>query len=128
MRATHKSLILFGLAAVLGALVWFLSPLFTGHREPWDADSLYYHCGLLVAGFIPACVSARRFWLWALGAWLGQVLAFFVLLLRFQSGPLWPVGLFFLSIYALFSLAGAALGAGVHYFFCRHDSDVTNVA
>ena len=119
---------LFGLSAFLGALVWLLSPALTGHREPWDADSLFYHCGLFIAGFIPACFSAPRFWLWAIGAWLGQVLAFFVLLLRIQSGPLWPVGFLFLSLYALFSLAGAALGACVHCFFRSHVSASTKVA
>ena len=127
MRATHKTPILLGVSVILGALVWFLSPALTGHREPWDADSLFYHCGVFLAGFIPACFSARRFWLWALGAWLGQMLAFLVLLLCFGSGPLWLVGLLFLSFYALLSLAGAGIGAGVHYLFCRHVSHSTKV-
>ena len=128
MRANLKVAILFGLSVVLGALVWILSPALTGHREPWDADSLFYRCGLFLAGFIPACFSARRFWLWALGAWVGQLFAFVVLILRFGSGPLWLVGVFALFAYALWSLAGAGLGAGVHYLFRRHVSHSVNDA
>ena len=82
MKAAHKHLLLFGLSLLLGSLIWFLSAPLTGHREPWDADLPFYHCALVAAGFIPACFSARRFWLWAVGAWLGQVIAFFVLILR----------------------------------------------
>ena len=78
---------LFGLSALLGALVWLLSPGLPGHREPWDADSLFYHGGVFLAGFIPGCFSARGFWLLALGAWLGQLVGFLVLLLRFGLGP-----------------------------------------
>ena len=99
----------------------------TGHREPWDADSLFYQCGLFVAGFIPACFSSRRFWLWAFGTWLGQLIAFLVLVLRFGGGPLWPLGVLFLFVYALWSLAGAGLGAGVHYLFRRHVSDSVKI-
>jgi hypothetical protein len=118
MKATHKHLLLFGLSVLLGALIWLFSTPLTGHREPWDGNSSIYYCALVAAGFIPACFSARRFWLWATGAWLGQVFAFLVLILR-EPGPLWPLGLLFLSLYALLSLAGAAIGAGVHCLLNR---------
>lgn len=118
---------LLGLSVLLGALIWFLSPLLTGHREPWDADSPLYPCALVAAGFIPACFSARRFWLWAVGAWLGQIIAFFLLVLR-APGALWPLGFLFLCFYSLLSLAGAGLGAGVHLLFRRFCSHSTNVA
>ena len=107
---------MFGLAVILGALIWLLSPLFTGQREAWDAQSPYYDCALLLAGFLPACLSARRFWLWAVAAWLGQLAAFAFLVLHTVpvGADLWPVGLVFLTLYSLLSLAGAALGASVH--------------
>ena len=90
-----------------------LSAPLTGHREPWDAGSLYYPCVLVVVGFIPAWFHASRFWLWALGALLGQALVFVTLSVR-TPGPLWPVGLLFLFAYSLLSLLGAALGAWFH--------------
>ena len=127
MKTTHKHTLLLGLSVLLGALIWFLSPLLTGHREPWDAEPPYYYLSALVAaGFLPGCLSARRFWLWAVGAWIGQVAAFVFLIAR--SGNLWPVGLLLLCFYALLSLAGAALGAGVHLLFRRLFSRSTNVA
>lgn len=126
MKATHKHLLLFGLSLLLGSLIWFLSAPLTGHREPWDADPPFYHCALVAAGFIPACFSALRFWLWAVGVWLGQVIAFLVLVLQ-APGALWPLGFLFLSAYSLLSLAGAGLGAGVHLLFRRIISRSTNV-
>ena len=124
-----KSPLLFGFSVFLGALIWLLSPLLTGHREPWDASPSYYYSALVIAGFVPACLSARRFWLWAAGAWLGQLLAFAFLLARSdEPGGLWPLGLLFSFYYALLSLAGAGLGAGVHLLFRRFFSRSTNVA
>jgi hypothetical protein len=82
MKTTSKSPLLFGLSALLGALIWLLSPVLTGQREAWDASPAYYYSALIVAGFIPACLSARRFWLWAAGAWVGQLVGFALLLVR----------------------------------------------
>ncbi len=110
---------LFGLSILLGALIWFLSPMLTGHREPWDANPAFYPVALFAAGFIPACFSARWFWLWAAGAWMGQVIAFLYLVVRSGNGGLWPLGLAFLGVYSLLSLAGAGLGACVHLLFRR---------
>ena len=109
---------LFSLSMLMGALIWFLSPLLTGHREPWDANSPFYPLALVTAGFIPACFSARRFWIWAVGVGLGQMIAFLALMLR-ESGSLWPLGLVFLCFSSILSLAGAGLGAGVHLLFRR---------
>ena len=117
---------LFGLSVLLGALIWILSPMLTGHREPWDANSTFYPFALIAAGFIPACFSARRFWLWAVGAWVGQTSAFLALMLQ-EAGSLWPLGLVLLCLYSLLSLAGAGLGAGVHWVVRRFSSRSANV-
>jgi hypothetical protein len=128
MKSTrYRTSALLGLSVLLGALIWFLSPLLTGHREPWDAHSPFYPFALVAAGFIPACFSAHRFWLWAVGVWLGQTAAFLTLLLR-ESGSLWPLGLLALCFYSLLSFAGAGLGGGVHLVFRRFFSRSNNVA
>ena len=128
MKSTrYRISALLSLSVLLGALIWFLSPLLTGHEEPWDARSPFYPFALVAAGFIPACFSAHRFWLWAVGVWLGQVIAFLALMLR-EAGSLWPLGLLFLCFSSLLSLAGAGLGAGVHLLFRRFFSHSNKVA
>ena len=128
MKSSRSSvLVLFSLAVLLGALIWVLSPFITGHREPWDAHWPYYSFALVAAGFIPASFSAHRFWLWAVGVWLGQGSAFLAIVLR-GSGSLWPLGLLFLCFYSLLSLAGAGLGAGTHLVFRRFFFGSNNVA
>jgi hypothetical protein len=132
VKTRIKSPLIFCFAAVLGALIWFLSPLLAGHAEPWDAQSNYYGCALIVAGFVPACFSAQRFWLVAVGAWLGQVVAFLFRVIHpaepVVGADLWPVGLIFLCFYSLLSLAGAALGAGAHILLHRLFSSASKVA
>ena len=122
-----KPLLLFSLSVLLGGLIWFLSPIVAGHKEAWDGHPGYYPCALFAAGFIPACFSARWFWLCAVGAWLGQVIAFVFLFVR-SDAALWPLGLLLLCVYSLLSLVGAALGAGVHLLLRRLFSHGTKVA
>jgi hypothetical protein len=118
VRATLKSPLIFGFATILGALIWLLSLPLAGHREPWDAAPGYYPIALIVAGFLPACFAADRFWLSALGAWFGQLIGFAILLLRpdepGSGASFWPLGLVFVCFYSLLSLFGAIIGAGVH--------------
>ena len=122
MNRRHTFWFVFAVAILLGALVWFLSPLFTGLREPWDAQSGYYYYALFVAGFLPACLSARRFWRWAFGVWLGQVTAFAILVVATPTvgANLWPVGLLFLTLCSLLSLIGASVGAALHVLLFRY--------
>ena len=132
VKTTIKSSLVFGLGAVLGALIWFLSPLLAGHDEPWDAPSNYYRYALIAAGFVPACFSAQRFWLAAVGAWLGQMVAFLFGVVH-PAEPVvgvsfWPLGLVFLCFYSLLSLLGAVFGAGVHLALRRFFSHEPNVA
>jgi hypothetical protein len=93
-------------AAALSAAVWALSIPFTGKGEPWDAESPYYFVALAVAGGISGTVVPKRLWAHYLGAILGQVayeLAFLKL------GPLFIVGLVFLTGYSLIFVAAAAI-------------------
>jgi len=46
----RQSTLAFLVSAVASALIWAVSPLLTGHAEPWDADGLFYVACLVVAG------------------------------------------------------------------------------
>ena len=116
MKPKQKSLLVFGVATCLGALIWLLSPFFTGEQEPWDAQSPYYVGAIVVAGFVPACLSFERFYWSPVGVWTGQMGAV-LYLLSVSDGPsngLFLVGFVFLCVYSLWALAGAALGVAVH--------------
>ena len=90
------------------ALVWALSPLLTGFREPWDAPMPYYIAALVVAGAISGALLPKPIWAHYLGAVTGQIL-FELLFLR--VGPLLLLGVVFLLAYSLvFVLAAAATG------------------
>jgi hypothetical protein len=89
------------------ASVWALSPLLTGHREPWDTDGISYVVALAVAGFVAASLAPRPLWAHYVGALVGQ-LGYAVLLL---PGPLSVLGAAFFLGYSLIFLAAAALAA-----------------
>jgi hypothetical protein len=101
---------------VLGALVWALSPVLSGHAEPWDVEGVYYPASLLVAGLLSGFIRPQYFWGHYLGVILGQ-LAF--MLLFVPGGPLNIVGIAFLVVYSLITLAGAAAGAGIRRLLIR---------
>ncbi len=94
------------ISAALGAAVWALSPLITGHVEPWDSGAEYYPVALFIAGLLggAACPLPGVF-LAPLGVYIGQILYFFLFL---PSGPLWPLGLIFGGYFLLFAMAGSA--------------------
>lgn len=97
----------FLLASATAAVVWALSPWFTGHKEPWDAPGVYYAAALLLAGMLSGLINSRPLWAHFLGAIFGQVLYAVVFL---PLGPLAAVGLLFLALWSLLFLAGAYLG------------------
>jgi len=115
MKTTMGSALIFGFAAVLGALIWILSPILTGEIEPWESFYLYSFA-LFLAGFLPASFSAQRSWLAAVGAWLGQMAASYLVLYPAEPfGPsMWPLGLLFVCLFSLLSVVGAGVGAVVH--------------
>jgi hypothetical protein len=101
-------------SALLGALIWGMSPWITGMAEPWDSDMPYYPLALLSAGVALGFTWPEKPWIIFIGIWLGQ-LAYMVLFL--PIGPLVVLGMGFLAGYSLVALAGAALSAGVRKRF-----------
>jgi hypothetical protein len=97
-------------SAVASASVWALSPLLAGHREPWDADNLFYVVALVVAGSVAGLLAPRPLWAHYLGALVGQ-LGYEALFL--PIGPLFILGAAFLLGYALVFLVAAALAGWV---------------
>ena len=95
-------------AAVASALVWALSPWLVGHREPWDADGLYYVAALLVAGAVAGLFAPKPLWAHYVGALVGQ-LGYELLFLHI--GPLFILGAAFLLGYSLIFVAAVALVA-----------------
>lgn len=103
---------LIGLA--IGAAIWFLSPLITGRREPWDAGSGYYEGALLGAGLLGGLLLPEYWGRFAAGIFLGQVLVLMGGVLSDpSSGGLWPLGVVFLALYSLLVLLGVTLGSGL---------------
>jgi len=94
-------------AAVASGLIWVLSPLLTGHAEPWDADGPYYIVTLSVAGAVSGALVPRSLWAHYMGAVVGQ-LGYELLFLH--VGPLFVLGIvFLLGFSAIFLTAAAAV-------------------
>ncbi len=106
-------------SAFLAAMVWALSPLISGSKEPWDAQNLYYPIALAVAGFLAGALTSRIRWALFIGAVLGQLL-FEVLFLKI--GPLALVGLVFMCMYSLIFLAAAIIATYLRQWFMRRAS------
>ena len=100
----------FSVAAVLGAVIWGLSPLLTDAVEPWDAESPYYLLSLFVAGGLVGLLCPKHVWVAYLGIVMGQ-LAY--MLIALPSGPLLLLGVLFLFGYGVLSLLGLALASQV---------------
>jgi hypothetical protein len=105
----------FSAAAVLGAVIWGLSPLITKAVEPWGAESLYYFLSLFIVGGLLGLLFPRHIWVAYLGIVFGQ-LAYMLIVL--PSGPLLPLGVLFLLAYGLLSLLGLALASQVRRKWC----------
>ena len=106
-------------SAVFGAMVWALSPLLTGHQEPWDADGWFYVGALVVTGSLAGAMSPRPLWALYLGAFTGQ-LGYELIML--PVGPLLLLGAAFLLGYSAIFLAAAALAGSVRRRLARGPS------
>jgi hypothetical protein len=105
-----RATITLAVAAVSSSLVWVLSPLLTGHAEPWDADGPYFISALAIAGAASGGLSPKPLWAHYVGAISGQA----AFELSFLSvGPLFLVGVPFLFGYSIVFLAAAAVAAFV---------------
>ena len=96
----------FSISAILASLVWALSPLLTGHKEPWDASNHYYPLALFIAGLVAGLLGSRRKSAYYLGAIVGQLLYALIFL---RTGPLLLVGVGFMAIYSVAFYAAALL-------------------
>jgi len=111
----RKSAFLVGVG--LGALIWLLSPVATGRREPWDAPGGYYVGALLGAGILGGLAAPTHWGTAALGVFAGQALVLLGgVLAAPASGGLWPLGVVFLGVYSALSLLGAGVGAAARHF------------
>ena len=99
-------------SAATAALVWALSPLLVGQREPWDTDGIFYVVALAVAGSVASLLAPRPLWAHYLGALAGQ-LGYAALFLPLGESPL--LGAAYLCGYSLIFLAAAALVAFARY-------------
>lgn len=103
----RESIAGFVIAFVSGFAIWGLSPLLTGHTEPWDAGSMYYTTALLVTGLVAGGLCPRRIWPVLPGVALGQ---FTYMLLFLPKGPLIAVGFVTLFVFGVLTI-GAAFAA-----------------
>jgi hypothetical protein len=113
----------FLVAALLGAVIWGLSPLITEAVEPWDAESPYYFLSLFVAGGLVGLLCPRHIWVAYLGIVVGQ-LAY--MLIALPSGPLLPIGVLFLFGYGVLSLLGLVVASLVRRKSGRVDTRGVN--
>ena len=91
----RTTITVFTISISMGALIWFLSPMLTGHLEPWDSRISYYVVSLFLSGSILGLFVRRRFWIVPCGVVVGQL--FYMLLLSLlHSGPLVVLGVFYL--------------------------------
>jgi hypothetical protein len=95
-------------SAILGAIIWAVSPTITGSIEPWDAGTKYYIISLIMAGIITGIICPRNLLAAYVGILAGQLL---YILITGQIGPLFIIGVLFLLVYSLTALAGVAIGS-----------------
>ena len=111
-KSARGSAFLLGLA--LGAAIWLLSPVISGHREPWDAEGGYYAGALLGAGITGGLLVPQHWASIAIGILAGQALVLMRgVVAEPASGGLWPLGLLFLGAFSVLALLGSGAGAGL---------------
>jgi hypothetical protein len=69
---------------------------------------------LIFGGFVAGLLVPHRFWRWAGGIWLGQIIGFvYCIATDPRVGPLMPLGFFIvLPMTSLWGLLGSCFGAG----------------
>lgn len=95
------------LSFIAGAAIWALSPIIVGAAEPWDAESFYYVLSLFGVGIALGGSRPRGIWVHYVGVFAGQLGYALVFL---PLGPLLALGVGFLALCSLLTLAGAAGG------------------
>ena len=100
----------FGMGTVCGMTVWWMSPLITGHEEPWQDEEYFYLGSLAIAGLVATLLLAKAFWVAPFGVLAGQLV--YGIYLHDPSDPLfWPLVTVTLLVYSSAALFGAIVGA-----------------
>jgi hypothetical protein len=108
-KSARSSAFLLGLA--LGAAIWLLSPVISGHREPWDAEGGYYAGALVCTGIVGGLLVPQHWAGVAIGILAGQALVLMGgVVAEPANGGLWPLGLIFLVLYSVLGLVGVGVG------------------
>jgi hypothetical protein len=115
----HRAAPAIAIGAIIGVAIWAISPWATGHKEPWDAEGLFYAASLIAGGLISGLVIPRPLWAQYAGSVAGQ-LSYELLFLKI--GPLFLIGAVFLLGYSLLFLAGAFVGSRVRLYFSDRPS------
>lgn len=105
-----RTKIAFGVATVLGAIIWLTTSALTGRREPWDAPQFWtvaYPIAIACGGVLGYLFPVRPWrWVFVLMFMQGVVMIFG------GSGlGLLPLGLILLAILALPAVGAGYLGA-----------------
>jgi len=116
----QRAALAIAVGAMVSAAIWAISPWATGHKEPWDAESLFYVASLMAGGFVSGLLVPRPLWAQYAGSVSGQLLYG---LLFLEIGPLILIGAVFLLGYSLLFLAGAVAGREVRLHFSKRPSE-----
>jgi len=105
---------------LIGFSIWALSPVVSGHIEPWDGQLGYYVLSLAVSGFgigfyLPKTTLAGYF-----AIVMGQYLYMSIVI---ESGPLSGLGIFFIAIFSCLFLASGLLASFGLYYFSECNDD-----
>lgn len=108
----NKDYWLYGLAFLVGIVVWIAVSTVSGRREAWDSES-YFRIGLPVVCIASAALGflePRKPWRWGVAPLVGQ---FFWMLLTQGPGNLLPLGLVMFGVLSVPSIVTARIGAYV---------------
>jgi len=101
---------LYGVAVVIGAVVWVVVSTVSGRREAWDSE-LYFLFGMPVVCAMSAVLGffePDRSWRWGVAPLAGQ---FTWMLVTQGPGNLLPLGVIAFGVMAIPSIITAWLGA-----------------
>lgn len=104
----QKRVFYFAMAALGGFLLWYCSPQWFGHREPWDGNVIHYVAALFTLGFGLRLLFIALPMSVYYGTLVGQFLG--ILYPHFAMEPLLPLGALFIFMFTLFAYFGAWVG------------------
>jgi hypothetical protein len=109
--STRKPIAPIAIALTAGLVLWFVTSLLVGKREPWDAPAYWvvaYPLGILICAFLGYAYPERS-WRWVLVLFETQ---FFAMCARNgELGGLWPLGAVLFGVIALPGVLAATLAS-----------------